>query len=114
MINLLQHYIVKLKPLVTIVCIVGSMPALAARYWPATTLSDWSLSLNNGVAYIDSPQMAPHCSYSRAQINMSGTEFDKALYAYALSAKAKGKSLRYVVDSSHTTCIISGLSEVGE
>ncbi|GAB58207.1 hypothetical protein RNAN_1178 [Rheinheimera nanhaiensis E407-8] len=45
---------------------------------------------------------------------MSGTEFDKALYAYALSAKARGKKLRYVVDNSHTTCIISGLSEVDE
>ena len=86
----------------------------AARYWPAADLIEWSLSLNNGVAYIASPQMAPHCSYARAQINMSGTEFDKALYAFALSAKAKGKKLRYVVDDSHTTCIISGLSEVDE
>ncbi len=68
--------------------------------------------LNNGVAYISSPQFAEHCSYSRGQINMDGTEFNKAQYAYALSAKAKDKKLKYVVDSEHTTCVISGLREV--
>lgn len=91
--------------------LIFSSVANAARYWPAVDLTEWSLSLNNGVAYITSPQMATHCSYSRAQINMSGTEFDKALYAFALAAKAKGKSLRYVVDSEQTVCVISGLSE---
>ena len=92
--------------------LLGSPLCFAERYWPATPLSDWSLSLNNGVAYITSPQIATHCTYSRAQINMSGTEFDKALYAYALSAKAKGKKVTYVVDNNHTTCVISGLSEI--
>jgi hypothetical protein len=91
--------------------LVWSPFCFAERYWPAVPLSDWSLSLNNGVAYITSAQMATHCTHSRAQINMSGTEFDKALYAYALSAKAKGKKLKYVVDSDHTTCVVSGLSE---
>ncbi|KPZ73129.1 hypothetical protein AN944_00277 [Shewanella sp. P1-14-1] len=86
--------------------------AISKRYWPSTTLTDWSLSLNNGVAYISSPQFPEHCSYSRGQINMSGTEFDRAQYAYALAAKAKGKSLRYVIDDTHSTCVISGLSEV--
>ena len=43
---------------------------------------------------------------------MSGTDFDKALYAYALSAKARGKKLSYVVDSEQTVCVISGLEEV--
>ena len=55
--------------------------------------------------------MPDHCEHSRAQIDMSGTEFDRALYAYALSAKARGKSLRYVVDSDHTECVISALDE---
>lgn len=84
----------------------------ANRYWPSLKLTQWSLSLNNGVAYISSPQFADHCNHSRGQINMSGTEFDRALYAYALSAKAKGKGLSYVVDNNQTTCIITGLSEV--
>ena len=87
-----------------------SFSSIANRYWPAT-LSSWSLQLNNGVAYISSPEFASHCSYTRGQINMDGTEFNKAQYAYAMSAKARGKRLAYVVDSDHTTCIITGLSE---
>ena len=84
----------------------------ANRYWPSQILTNWSLSLNNGVAYISSSQFADHCNYNRGQINMSGTEFNRALYAYALSAKAKGKSLKYVIDNTHETCIITGLQEV--
>ena len=83
--------------------------AIAERYWPEQPLTDWQLTLNNGVAYISSPQFAAHCSYARGQINMDGTEFNRALYAYALSASAMGKDLRYVVDRNQTTCIITGL-----
>ena len=86
--------------------------SFANRYWPAQSLTDWTLELNNGVAYITSPQFATHCTYTRGQINMDGTEFNKALYAYAMSAKARGKKLRYVVDDQATTCIISGLREM--
>mgnify|MGYP001217723193 FL=1 len=43
---------------------------------------------------------------------MNGTEFNKAMYAYALSAKARNKKLRYVIDRAHTNCVISGLQEV--
>ncbi|WP_165728390.1 hypothetical protein [Pseudoalteromonas sp. 31A1] len=85
--------------------------ANAERYWPAE-LINWNLNLNNGVAYITSKQFPKHCTYSRAQINMNGTEFNKAMYAYALSAKARDKKLRYVIDRTHSTCIISGLQEV--
>ena len=87
-----------------------SQSGFAGRYWPEK-LNDWHIYLNNGVAYIRSPDMAEHCTYDRAQINMTGTEFDKALYAYALSAFAKGKKLEYVVDSDQTICVISGLRE---
>lgn len=93
------------------ILLVFSNSTVAARYWPSQTLTNWTLSLNNGVAYITSNQMPDHCEHSRAQIDMSGTEFDRALYAYALSAKARGKSLRYVVDSDHTECVISALDE---
>ena len=85
--------------------------AFAGRYWPADTLVTWELYLNNGVAYISSPKFASHCNHDRGQINMDGTEFNKAQYAYAMSAKARGKNLRYVVDSTQSTCIISGLQE---
>lgn len=63
------------------------------------------------MAYIESSQIAEHCSYNSAQINVNATEFDKALYAYALSAKARGKSLSYAVDSEETQCVIYGLEE---
>ncbi|ACA85774.1 hypothetical protein [Shewanella woodyi] len=98
--------------LVAFSCLIFANSIDAKRYWPSTTLTDWSLYLNNGVAYISSPQFPEHCLHSRGQINMSGTEFDKAQYAYALSAKARGKSLRYVIDNTHTTCVITGLLEV--
>lgn len=101
-----------MKTCLLLILLVFISPSLSAkRYWPSE-LVNWTLSLNNGVAYISSPQFAEHCSYSRGQINMDGTEFNKAQYAYALSAKAKDKKLKYVVDSEHTTCIITGLQEV--
>jgi len=68
--------------------------------------------LNNGVVYISSPQFASHCAYSRGQIHVSDNSFNRALYAYALSAKARGKALRYVVDDAATTCVIDALQEV--
>ena len=86
--------------------------ANASLYWPPETLTNWSLYLNNGRAYIESPDFASHCEYSRGQIILNGTEFDQAQYAYAMSAKARGKNLRYVVDSEHTTYTIYGLVEV--
>ncbi|MCH2041053.1 MAG: hypothetical protein MK185_10510 [Saccharospirillaceae bacterium] len=88
-----------------------TVTANAGRYWPEATLTSWELYLNNGVAYILSSQFADHCSYDRGQINMDGTEYNKSLYAYAMSAKARGKNLRYVVDSTQKTCIISALQE---
>ena len=94
-----------------ILCFLASS-SLAGRYWPSTTLSTWELQLNNGVAYISSTDFASHCKHSRGQINMDGTEFNKALYAYAMSAKARGKKLNYVVDSDDTYCVVSGLIEV--
>lgn len=68
--------------------------------------------LNNGVVYISSPQFASHCAYSRGQIHVSDSSYNRALYAFALSAKARGKGLRYVVDDADTTCVIDALQEV--
>jgi len=90
--------------------LLASSPVFAKRYWPAE-LVEWDLALNNGVAYITSPQFASHCQYSRGQINMDGTEFNKAQYAYAMQAKVRGKKIRYVVDDTQTVCIITGLAE---
>ena len=98
--------------LIVVLFLSVSNIANAGRYWPSTVLTKWNLYLNNSVAYISSAQIADHCSHNRGQINMDGTEFNKALYAYAMSAKARGKNLRYVVDNTQTTCVITGLQEV--
>jgi hypothetical protein len=99
--------------IICLVTICTISTANAARKWGSTPLTDWELYLNNGVAYILSSELPEHCSYDRAQINMSATEFDKAQYAYAMSAKARNKKIRYVVDfdSSITLCVITGLKE---
>lgn len=89
-----------------------SCSTLAKRYWPPEVLTEWTLSLNNGVAYITSPQFVSHCLHSRGQINMDGTEFNKAQYAFAMSAKARSKKIKYVVDDTQTVCIITGLEEI--
>lgn len=81
----------------------------AKRYWPSKALTNWDLHLNNGVAYIRSPDFASHCRYLRGQINMDGTEFNKSQYAYALAAYAQGKTIRYVVDDEQTICIVTGI-----
>ncbi len=107
----MKKYLGSIIPAVTISISVYSSTVSAAGYWPPT-LDDWSLHLNNGAAYVTSPQFASHCSHNRGIIKMDGTEFNKAQYAYAMSAKARGKKLRYVVDDAQTTCIIYGLQEV--
>jgi hypothetical protein len=97
--------------LLILYCLFLSLNAFATRYWPTTILTDWKLYLNNNVAYIKSSQFASHCNYNRGQINLDGTEYNKALFAYAMTAQARGKNLRYVVDNTQTTCIISALEE---
>ncbi len=97
--------------LVFISCCACSLVS-ANRYWPEPALSDWSIVLNNGVVYIQSPQFPAHCSHSRGQINIHESEFDRAQYAFVLSAKARGKKLKYVVDNTQTVCVISGVLEI--
>ena len=102
----------KMKLLWIALTILFANQTMAGIYWAPNKLTNWNITLNNNVAYITSSQFAEHCANSRGQINMDGTEFNKALFAYAMSAKARGKSLSYVVDSEHTNCIIFGLSEL--
>lgn len=85
--------------------------ATAERYWPAG-LTEWSMYLNNGVVYISSPQFATHCTYSRGEFNVNDSAYTRALYAYALSAQARGKALAYVVDSNASICVIDALREI--
>ena len=72
-------------------------------------LTSWSFSLNNGVAYITSAQLPANCLPQRARINMSGSEYDKALFTFALDAKNRGATIRVVVDDSRTDCVVMGI-----
>lgn len=96
---------------------IGSISAMfcstasAERYW-AADLTDWSMYLNNGVVYIASAQFASHCVYSRGEFAVNDSAYSRALYAYALSAKARGRGLAYVVDSTASTCVIDALREI--
>jgi hypothetical protein len=95
-----------------LVMAAASSSVSAARYWPPVALSDWTISLNNGLVYISSPQIASQCIYGRGEIRVSDSAYNRALYAYALSAQARGKSLRYVVDDTATLCVIDALEEI--
>ena len=97
--------------LIGAIAATASLSASATRYWPPAMLTEWDMYLNNGVVYIASPQFAGHCSYSRGEIDVNASSYNRALYAYALSAKARGKALRYVVDDAATTCVIDALQE---
>jgi hypothetical protein len=100
-----------LWPLVAVACLIAQQAA-ATLYWPSTTLTQWDMFVNNGVVYIQSPQFASHCTYSRGEIQVGNGPYERAMYAYALSAKARNKSLNYVVDDAATICVIKGLMEV--
>ena len=73
-------------------------------------LTSWALSLNSGVAYITSTQLPANCSPARAEIKMSGSEYDKALFAYALDARGLNRTIRVVVDDTQTRCVVMGIS----
>ena len=72
-------------------------------------LSSWTLTLNNGVAYVTSPQLPANCFPLRARINMSGSEYDKALFAFVLDANSRGVAIRVVVDDSQSDCVVMGV-----
>lgn len=105
-----EGYRENMKYVIFIIIICGSPLAFSKAYW-AGVLNDWSLYLDNNVVYVQSDSMASHCSYNRAQIDVAQGDYQRALYSYALSAKARGKKLSYVVDSDASTCVIFGLSE---
>lgn len=99
-----------MKKLSLCLLLIGSLPmaAFAGRY-QTPALTSWSMYMNNGVVYISSSQMPSHCTYSRAQINMSGTEFDRTQIAMALAAYKSKSNIAVFIDSDHTVCVMSGI-----
>jgi hypothetical protein len=86
----------------------------AGSYWTGA-LTDWYVSLDNGVVYVGASNMPAHCSYARAQIDTSSqiysATYQRDLYAYVMTAYAAGKSLRIVVNDQETTCKVYGASD---
>jgi hypothetical protein len=93
---------------IAILAVILCQQAHSARIF-SDTLTSWTLSLNNGVAYITSPQLPANCSPLRVQINMSGAEYDKALFSFALDAKNRRANIRVVVDDTQAECVVFGI-----
>ena len=97
-----------------IALLVTSLSPIAAHatlVW-TPSLTDWTLSVNNGVAYVNATNMPTYCLYSRAQIDTSATVItptnQRDLYAFVLASYMAGKPLTLVVNDAETTCKIYG------
>ncbi len=85
------------KLVIATMLVAASTSSFAGRFWTGD-LGDWKLSLNNGVAYINSTAFPAECKYNRAQINFDGTEYTKALWSYVLAASKAGNNIEVVLD----------------
>ena len=72
-------------------------------------LTGWNFVLNEGVAYITSQQLPENCVPARAEIKMSGAEYDKAIFNFTLSAHASGDDIQVVVDDTAAQCVVMGI-----
>ena len=72
-------------------------------------LTGWNFVLNDGVAYITSQQLPENCVPARAEIKMSGSEYDKAIYSFALAAHTAGNDIQVVVDDTLAQCVVMGI-----
>ena len=102
-----------MKHIAIVLLAVGALTGVPqARAVPifSDPLTSWGLSLNSGVAYITSTQLPANCSPARAEIKMSGSEYDKALFAYALDARGLNRTIRVVVDNTESRCVVMGIS----
>ena len=88
--------------------LVNMSSSFAGKYWiPTEYTSNWNLHIENGVIYITSSDFPSHCSHRRAQINIADDRpLDKALYSYLLAAYMAKQSIRIVVDSDDTDCVV--------
>ncbi|KZZ35852.1 MULTISPECIES: hypothetical protein [unclassified Oleiphilus] len=85
----------KVAVLIMLTCV--SFGAYAERFW-TNELVDWHFHLNNGTSYVTSPAFPEECKYSRAQIDIAGDEYKKAMWSYILAASKAGEKLQVVLD----------------
>lgn len=104
-----------MKKVIIGLALLISLPSQAARFWTGD-LQDWQLSLNNGVAYVTSPSLPTECKYSRAQLEFSDSEYNKAMWSYLLAASKTNEKLKVVLDHDQNaaagtvTCVIHSAS----
>lgn len=98
--------------------VIGALAALlpaaafATKVWVGP-LANWSLYLDNGVAYVLSTSIPSNCSYSRAQIAtgaplLGSATYARDLYAFVLASYEASKSLNIVIETTETTCSVYG------
>lgn len=85
-----------------------------ATYVSSPPLTDFSISLDNGMVYVYLPQVASPCMYGRLEIRDSApysTEYAKRLVAAVYMAKAASKSVTFIWnDASAPTCLLSAIA----
>jgi hypothetical protein len=84
-----------------------------ATYHSSTANNDYTITMDNGVFYINSPQFASPCLYSRIEVRDNApysTEYARKIVATILMAKASGKNLTFVWDDATApTCLLSSI-----
>ena len=96
---------------------LSSVPASAGLAW--YTLNDWTMKLDNNKVYIYGLDLPSICSAGgapdvndRGEINVATSDYNRALFSFALTAYKSGvTSIKVVVDNTVSPCVISGIEE---
>ncbi|MFK8016113.1 MAG: hypothetical protein AB8G17_11825 [Gammaproteobacteria bacterium] len=98
----------KTKTLIATIVFLGiSASVSAAQIWSQTL--ELRLVMREGAAWVSSPQLPANCSPLRAEIAMTGTEYDRALFDYALAMLEQNRRIQVLVDDAVSECVVLGL-----
>lgn len=85
-----------------------------ATYVSSPPISDFSITLDNGMVYVYVPQVAAPCLYGRLEIRDSApysNDYAKRLVAALYMAKASSKSVAFTWnDASAPACLLSAIA----
>ena len=87
-------------------------PAHATPGW-SNSLTNWTVSLDNGVIYVNAANMPTNCLSARAQISTSATlsgstSYSSELYSFILASSAAQLPLKVMIESAESTCKVYG------
>jgi hypothetical protein len=109
----LKNFLVFFSKKIILMLLLFPCLSNASTIWTGP-LSNWNLTLDNGVIYITASNLPANCSYGRAQIDTSTTysypspTYQRDIYAFVLAQQAAGKTLQIVVNDSETVCKVYG------